>query len=190
MKRFILFLAATFMFAVSSVDAQIISYSQTKITKVKKPREGFLQQSAEVVIGGPADDIDWSAGANYIVGYRFNNSVFLGGGLGVSYEEITTSYYAFSVEPSEFQARLFLNAKFYLSKRRVQPYFDLSVGGVYWESYSSSGEYASPIGLLINPQFGVNYKLNDKFSLYANIGYQVQVPQENSYPVLKLGVTF
>ena len=188
MKRFILFLAATFMFAVSSVDAQIISYSQTKITKVKKPRVGFLQQSAEVVIGGPADDIDWSAGANYIVGYRFNNCVFLGGGLGVSYEEITTSYYGFSVEPSEFQARLFLNAKFYLNKRRVQPYFDLSVGGVYWESYYS--EYVNPIGLLINPQFGVNYKLNDKLSLYANIGYQVNVSLENSYPVLKLGVTF
>lgn len=186
MKRFLVITATILFFAATSAEAQIFSYSLTEIKKEKKPRTGYFQQSAELVLGGLIYDIKLTTGANYIAGYRFNPYIFLGGGLGVSYIDDGTLPYMHTI--GECQARLFANAKFYLTKTRVQPFFDLSVGGIYWDEWNNGSSTTS--GLLFNPQFGINYKLNNKLNLYVNIGCQLHTPHSPIYPVLKLGVTF
>lgn len=123
MKKIILLIATILFFATFTTNAQIISYSQTKITKVKKekkPRAGYFQQSAEMLFGGFSTVFE--TGANYIAGYRFNDRVFLGGGVGFSHTDIDGKEYDHYDCFSLLQARLFLNAKFYLTKTRAQPF--------------------------------------------------------------------
>lgn len=194
MKKIILLIATILFFATFTTNAQIISYSQTKITKVKKekkPRAGYFQQSAEMLFGGSSTVFE--TGANYIAGYRFNDRVFLGGGVGFSHTDIDGKEYDHYDCFSLLQARLFLNAKFYLTKTRAQPFFDLSLGGcAYWDRDDSWSDYEwGQFGLSAHPQFGVNYKLNEKISLYASIGYQLYTAYGGDhYPSLKLGITF
>lgn len=211
MKRIFLIIAAALFLCPAEVDAQVISYSQTKITKIKKEREkkvrekrekkphnGYFQQSADLEIGGFTENVvDFNIGLNYIAGYRFSNLLYLGAGIGVGY---TTGLYQVEsnyCELGDFQARLFVNTKLYFTKTRLQPFLDLSIGGIYLDEYefAQSGndhhtEYYD-FGTMINPQIGANYRLNEKVNLYISFGVQFIQPYNAShYPQLKLGVTF
>ena len=197
MKKFLFSIVALLCLTAFSANAQIISYSQTKITKIKKEKEkekkpGYFQQSVDLEFGGLSENINTAIGANYIAGYRFNDVVFLGGGVGLSMidgysysDPYDACYYG------EVQARLFANSRFYLTTTRLQPFFDISAGITYLEEERHYYEY-NDWGIMLNPQFGVNYKIKEKLSFYINLGFQFMPlhDDETSYPLLKIGVTF
>lgn len=259
MKKFGYILCALMFCVVGVAQAQIITYSQTTITKMKLGAvEPGFQQSVELEggytlgeLGDSGEPID--IGVNYVAGYRFNNTLFIGGGIGVGYYddfyasdcwangwEYEYDYNDYTLPSPDCSASLrygsaheieldnidgmyvqaFANVKVYLSKGRVQPFFDLSVGGLfaterlyynttiydgYCEYYCDNPMHDSKhgsqthvsdydetkLGLMIMPQFGLNFRLRQKLSLYFNVGYKF-LPSINTpgCPLLKVGMAF
>lgn len=165
MKKIVLLLAACLFCSAQIAEAQLIRSSQTVITKTKKekvkkekkvlaPVKAGLQQEFSVEAGA-GGDMDLAYGANYTIGYRFNNTLFIGGGFGLGHGEadniyeyywrdeiftIRKNYHTYRCITEEheylaslksFYAQFFGNVRVYLTKTRVQPYFDLSFGGIY-----------------------------------------------------------
>ena len=162
MKKFLLAVIALLGLAAADVNAQIISYSQTKITKSQK--QGF-QQVAEI-LGGLELEEQPLACIQYIAGYRFNNTVFVGGGIGGGYA----------------QAQIFANAKFYFTSTRVQPTAELSVGGAFGNEEG--------LDALITPHLGINITTSSRLNYHFSIGVQILPIYAAVYPSLKIGVSF
>ena len=227
MKRFLFLAVLMSMFAIGNVSAQVISYSQTKVTKLEKERTPVeLRQfaGAEVI----ACSKDYAAGsmfgAFYEIGAMFNNSIFVGGGFGVG--NIPDSYDYDYIPTKEqcrpygcdwwwsddfvkgFTARVYANAKFYLTKTKLRPYFDLVVGtGTINLTYHNvmladddlsviSNEF-KPWGYVwdfyVDPQVGLAYNIGRSVEcVFVNVGYCVSI-SEQLIPAglqFKLGITF
>lgn len=171
MKRFII-LAAALLCAVTANAQQlktaqgitIETYEPKPEPKPKKtlaPTERGFEQSVEVGVnpGDPYSEI--FASAEYIAGYRFNSYLFLGGGTGL---ELLLNYNSLAM-PIYANARLYL-----LPKSRWQPFISLSLGAIVPIAASGS-EYHRGIQPHINPTVGVNYRINNKYNCYINLGY-------------------
>ena len=222
MKKLIFIAILVSIFAIGNVSAQVISYSQTKVTKLEKERKPVeLRQfaGAEVV----ACSKDYAAGsmfgAFYEIGAMFNNSIFVGGGFGIGnisdnydYGYIPTKeqnryrYQNFFVKG--FTAKVYANAKFYLTKTKLRPYFDLAVGAGPINVMEHYVEFA-PDGLsvirneidpwgycwdfYVDPMVGLAYNINRNVeSVFVNVGYCVSI-SEQSIPAglqFKFGITF
>lgn len=186
MKRILLVIVAALFLIPTTAKAQVISYSLTNIEETninKKERKGYFQQSADIEIGGFTYQIYSRFTANYIAGYRFNDRIFLGGGVGYG----ILHYYNSTYEGYFGELQIFANTKLYLIKnKRWQPIIDFSTGLI-------NSERSEGFWFFINPQIGVNYKINDKTSIYLSFGGQF-LPgyshSESTCPQLKLGVTF
>jgi len=171
MKRFII-LAAALLCAVAA-NAQQLKTAQGITIETYEPKpepkpkktlthtgRGF-EQSVEVGVhlGDPYSEI--FASAEYIAGYRFNNYLFLGGGTGLEWfigEDLAIPIYA--------NARLYL-----LPKSRWQPFVSLSLGALVPLAVGSVFYRYDGTQLHINPTIGVNYRINNKYSCYLNLGY-------------------
>ncbi|MBR5886210.1 MAG: PEGA domain-containing protein [Alistipes sp.] len=128
-------------------------------------------------------------GATYTAGYRFNNYIFLGGGVGCSYyvEEIKI--------PSSYPdikngVTIPIYAKFrsYFTKTRWKPFFDVTLGAdlqIYdlmswhWDYsiesdshgfYVDSGNNISYLSLHFNPAFGISCQINKKLEMFLSAG--------------------
>ena len=193
MKKFLFSIVALLCLTAFSANAQIISYSQTKITKIKREKvkkdkslhpitTGF-QQSVELEFGVDIDRECANLGFNYIAGKRIKDFLFIGGGIGVGYA------------CSNAQARLFVNTKLYIvnKDKRVLPFFDISIGGVYGNYYNDNDDYDEGmlLGVAINPQFGIAIRTATKSCINLSLGAQLQPIHENYYyPQLKIGISF
>ena len=172
--------------AMSITTTTIIKQEKEKPEKEKKEKpekekkeipsksyNGKFQQSVEIEFGALGCI---NLGASYIAGYRFNNAVFVGGGVGFGYIASI--------------ARLFANAKFYLTKTRVKPFFDISVGGAigYRELPYHDDIYYT--GVLLNPQFGINIIATKKIDVDISFGVNYLPIHENVFPQLRAGISF
>ena len=196
MKRFII-LAAVLLCAVAANAQQlktaqgitIETYEPKPEPKPKKPKKtlthtgrGF-EQSVEV---GVSPDLDMDAFLNleYIAGYRFNDYIFTGGGTGLEWYMNGGAL----AMPIYANARIFL-----LPKSRWQPFISLSLGAIV--PIAASGSKYQPH---INPTVGVNYRINNKYSCYINLGYMPRWTYCDSYYgylyynclTIRLGFTF
>lgn len=174
MKRFII-LAAALLCAVAANAQQlktaqgitIETYEPKPEPKPKKPKKTFapiergFEQSVEV---GTAPGLGYGnlfVSAEYIAGYRFNNYLFLGGGTGLEWY----------MSGGALAMPIYANARIYLlPKSRWQPFISLSLG-VLAPIADSDGECYDGTQLHINPTIGVNYRINNKYSCYLNLGY-------------------
>ena len=192
MKRFII-LAAALLCAVAANAQQlktaqgitIESEPEPKPKKTLVPTGRGFEQSVEV--GGHLclEDIsDLFVSAEYIAGYRFNNYLFLGGGTGLEW----------CIYGGDLAIPIYANARLYLlPKSRWQPFVSLSLGAlvplaVGWNyRYNYDGTQ-----LHINPTIGVNYRINNKYSCYLNLGYMPRWLYYYNDPCLtiRLGFTF
>ena len=191
MKK-IIFLAIVSLLAVTATAQQLkTAQGITTITTIEKPKkpkktlapieQGF-EQSVEVSVN-PGDEI--FASAEYIAGYRFNSYLFLGGGTGL---ELLLNYNSLAM-PIYANARLYL-----LPKSRWQPFISLSLGAIVPIANDGSEQH-NGIQPHINPSVGVNYRINNKYSCYINLGYMPRwTIYESSYIfhdlTIRLGFTF
>lgn len=212
MKKLIFIAILVSIFAIGDVSAQVISYSQTKITefeKEKKPVKFQQFAGAELVAIPKKYSPDALVGVFYEAGVLLNKSIFVGGGVGLGYvSNNLVKNLLLSEDNTDFEGvygftgKVYVNAKFYLTKTKLRPYFDLSVGGVYKrgyinKSYSSMG-YAETtiIDLGVNPQFGLNYYIGGNVnSVFMNVGYYNNaLACDYGYGIkgimFKLGITF
>ena len=135
---------------------------------------------------------------NYSIGYRFCNWVSLSIGAGLTYDLVDlrnygdkfSSAYEQQSHPEDIQQILnysnmsvpvFLNAKFYLSRGKVQPMISLS-GGVYLPLPNISVQDM----LLLDAGLGCNFRLSKRSNMYvmASIGTVPAVPAD-VYNVLR-----
>ncbi len=158
-------------------SAQLITTSQTTTTTktVKKTRKvldpvarGF-EHSVEFTNRMLGDDAYYIGGLDYILGYRFGNYLFLGGGLGLN----------FPGNDCFIGIPVYLHGRTYFTKTRCQPYFSLSTGVVLTEYFS----------FFINPMAGVNYRISNTVGIYLAMGYNFDTHQANQFEI-SLGCTF
>lgn len=114
---------------------------------------------ASVIVG--CTDLEGS----YTAGYRFNNSVFLGGGAGYNYCE--------DCEMSS--VNVFAHAVFYLSNRRVSPMIGLKGGIIRSLTDSIQGDNIFP---LIDIKPGVKIHFNSGKEMYVCLTFG---PRPNVY---------
>lgn len=197
MKRFLFLAVLMSMFAIGNVSAQVISYSQTKVTKLEKERKPVeLRQFAGLDFGVYTTsevNADLMMGAFYEAGVMLNRSIFVGGGLGVGniFNDQTQGYY----EPFGFNAKLYANAKVYITKTKLSTYIDLSVGGQGNKEteYKLSGEDSTFfIDMFVDPQLGLNYHIGRGIKdVFVNVGYGVNCFRGSfAGVVFKVGISF
>ena len=156
--------------------------------QLKEPQKGF-QQSVELSLFNYTKKQGFilPSGIDYIAGYRFNDYVYLGGGAGVGLFMMPIlpkfEYHNLYMDGADVNVDISLHANFrvYLTKTRVQPFIDLSIGGKFpipskrelgfeFYNYNGSIEY-SIAGVLLQSGFGVNYRINKKVGVYAKLNY-------------------
>ena len=144
------------------------------------------EKSIELNGGIPIDNNSkFSLGITMINGYRFNDFIFLGAGVG--YEYFNALYYSsyeyigngnsdrYKSYYGKSMLRIFGRIKANLTKTNISPYFAGDIG--YCLDFNAN-EYATTSGLMFEPQFGIDFKLPQNIGLYFAVGYR---GQQNSY---------
>ena len=152
------------------------------------------------------------AGINYIGGYRFNNYLFVGAGVGAEFP--FGRYILFDhvslTRGTTFPVFAHVRANFL--NRRCSPFFALSAGARFMIPQEISISMNPDvyykynyISAFVNPQLGVNFRVTPKTSIYLSVGVNGYTEEElsaiNYYQVLckpryflgfdlHLGVTF
>ena len=178
MKR-ILLMCATLLIA-NCTMAQIITMrsitTKLKIEEIFERPKGYDQY---VNLAYNTNQVSGVFGVNYIGGYRFNSTFFLGLGTGVDFtlldrRDCSDGGYA---KPTMVNIPVYLNFRTNLSKRIWSPYISLSVGARISPATRTDetlGYTYNQSGVLGNLSVGVERKLKDKSSLYFGIGYQLE----------------
>lgn len=221
MKRLIqIILCITFLIptaAIVSADDKVqggMTIHTTKIVKEKKEKKtidqitpGYqniitLKYMYDIFSERKTEDFPGAFCLDYIYGYRFNNTFFLGAGIGIKYEVDLRPYGDFYSESDymnedfclgrEVTIPIFLHARAYLSKKRFQPFFAISAGAYIAlkncdvRFYAPNYEYGAFKGytciyeddyntssLFIEPAFGVDYRLSSKHSISMMVGVDI-----------------
>lgn len=138
-----------------------------------KPVQPGFESSVE--FSGSFGDF-YKGSAMYFGGYRFNNSFFLGGGIGLEF--IGDYDYSQFLDYNVTSVPILLHARYYLTSTRFQPFFALSTGvRVSGDRDGYSKSYGHPYGtcgFIISPAFGCNARITDNISLYLKIAYDGQ----------------
>ena len=127
-----------------------------------------------------------SAGVNYIAGYRFNNQLYLGGGVGITlnshsgpYDLRTYDGYRHtpggSLNTCFVSVPLFAYFRANFINRRLSPFFALSAGGNLTAKQTIRLNFAdvktSVNRAFLNPQVGVNFRAATNYSVYLAVGF-------------------
>lgn len=217
-----LLLAALFIIGLSSVASaqQKHGYSQTTyITEKKAPKklapvEPGYQSTVTISSSFWFGEGQGNAlFVEYIGGYRFNNTLFLGAGIGLGSSldhprlgekshvmdngnsRCNTSLYA-----TGFAYRLYVNGRCYLSKTRLQPFLGAAIGFERYKTYDGLSYYDSgcqdryyhkdghKAGFYAMPEVGLNYRISSRTSAFLSIGYGATICASGLQ--VKLGATF
>lgn len=152
---------------------------------VKRQENISKWQQAKLRGYGSIVDVSWgidsyslmmSGGLHYIGGYHFNNCIYLGAGTGINLSQ------TYSRQPNEnalssnaWDVPLFAHLRTNFINRRCSPFFAISAG----YQFSTKRELPMPFeqsvkyktsGVFVNPQLGVNIRLNPKHAIYVAAG--------------------
>lgn len=199
MKRIILIFAAI-TFTLSAAEAQDDTrYSQgvftetTTITRTKVEKIKNEHNITENIRGfkknielGLQYGSDISTECHCILGYRFNNLLFLGGGTGII-------YFAAASTAEDIAIPIYINSKLYLTKSILKPYISLSIG----TKFSNGGVQG---GYYVSPSIGIDRAIRDNLNWYLSVCADFQNQREYSFeqPIstdrfhvgLRTGLTF
>lgn len=118
---------------------------------------------------------------SYIGGYRFNNHIFLGLGVGATMsldDDVKLLKEEGAALPrGKFNFPAYIHFRYNILNRRCTPFFAVSAGGYYALQRSIQLELREypygGFGLLANPQIGVSYRLTPKSSINFAIGFNL-----------------
>lgn len=119
-----------------------------ELPSLKPITRGF---ESNITLGVNTDIDDVFCTLEYIGGYRFNNLLFVGLGVGAHIED--EDYYSIPI---------FAHARTYFSKTRWQPFIALSTGVEIMEWNEAS--------LYFEPAVGVNYRATSGFGINMQLG--------------------
>ncbi len=180
-----------------------------------KHQSGFTSM-IDVSYRLPFNALSGNIGANYIAGYRINNTLLVGAGVGINYflnsqpsQLSIDTPCGVTLTPSAITIPIFAYFRANFMNAQFSPFFALAAGyelgskqtlnlDLYSVEYNTGGFFA-------NPQIGINYRTTLKTSLYLAIGFQAYtmpycvehtgynatIKQELAYGVdIHLGFTF
>lgn len=202
MKK-IIFIIMTVLFSIT-VSAQRgiprtgdVSVSSTIITKTKTKRlfgkyDAKVGYQHNLELNCTVPDGISSVGMDYIGGWRFNNWLFIGGGIGIRSElrradpyikkHIGGTYtasekngddyhidlrerldiYRTSGTLNSYAIPLYVNVRTYLSRTLATPYLSLSAGGRF---------ASKDIGTYLDLSGGVDIRINDRYHIFLSLGF-------------------
>lgn len=134
--------------------------------KVKFTR--YAEASALAGVGHYYND---AFGMGVSPGAMFNNRLYLGFGTGVYYTLLMDNYYVNAndfTNTEEIILPLYLNTKFYFTKKKFSPFINLS-GGIN-TAFSSDISYTQPFG---EAGIGFNYQQKKNLGVYLIAGWNV-----------------
>lgn len=150
-----------------------------------KAQQKGLETSVEFNAGvGLDENIKYTFGINAIAGYRFNDLIFAGAGIGYSY--LNGLYYTSYGNSSSYESydvrsnlNVFARAKINMSKAKISPFVQLDLGGTFGIA-SNSVKMAN--GLMYEPGFGCDFKLKEQDNkVYVMLGYKGMKYQYTSF---------
>ena len=178
MKKILL----TLLFAATACGsyAQLVQSSSLIVTKQKLPAvaRGYQQSvdagyNAMLSIAG--NDL---FSLNYIGGYRFGDTFFLGAGTGLDFKLNNPAFDRGNGYPMKLNAvniPLYAHLRVYFLKERITPFFALSFGGRLSTKRTFELELGevkyNTCGLILNPQVGVNVRTSAKGNVYLAVGF-------------------
>ena len=125
-------------------------------------------------------NVDNYVGVNYIGGYRFNNHIYAGIGLGVSMamnsrkELILAAGETSPLPQGKLLVPIYLYARANILNKRCTPIVALAVGGnISTKQSIGMGAVAHKYktsSLMAEPQIGVNYLVNKDLAIYFTVG--------------------
>ncbi len=178
MKRIILIFAAiTFSLSVAEaqddtrysqgVFTETTTINRTKVEKIKNKHNitGNIRGFKKNIELGLQYGSDISTECHCILGYRFNNLLFLGGGTGII-------YFAAASTAESFAVPIYINSKLYLTKSKLKPYISLSIGTKF------SNEVQG--GYYVSPSIGIDKAIRDNLNWYLSVCADFQNQREYS----------
>ncbi len=178
MKKLLL----TLLFAATAFGshAQLVQSSSLIVTKQKLPAvaRGYQQSveaSYDTQLSIAGNDF---FNLNYIGGFRFDNTFFLGAGTGLNFRLNNPAFERSDGYPMRLNALnipLYVHFRAYFLKERITPFFALSLGGRLstkrtFELDSGEVKY-NTCGLIFNPQIGANLRTSARDNVYIAIGF-------------------
>ena len=124
---------------------------------------------------GVGDYSNNTFGVNIINGYRFNDYLFTGVGIGLGYSNalngvdikngITNEY-----RTDAYLVPLFANVKANLTTGKTSPFFQLNLGYTF-----DLNQYLKDApGFMLEPAFGVDFNIDNKKTFYILAGFNLQ----------------
>ena len=167
---------------------------EPKPVKIFEPVKRRFEMSAEIAtaIEYWQTDKPWgratlsyvSITPSFILGYRFNQILYIGGGIGFSKMvgmhsvfHVLDPYKSINLTIPNFNVNIFATARTYFTKKltekRVSPFAALSLGG----------HFSNNSGLLINPQIGISIRTSKhkNNSIYLALGFNGQTLKYETY---------
>lgn len=172
----------------------VLAFLNVIVNAQTKGYEKSIELGYQMELGQPSsgllkinNDIDGFS-AIFMNGYRFNESFFIGGGLGFEYS--AWQEFEFSeTRPTDFATYsipILLRGKFNIIKGKVSPYILLDAGynlfiiGSVWK-FEDNGRSYKRSGMFVNPALGVDFKVSSKQTLFFHCGYNIQFQSVNEY---------
>lgn len=174
-----IFFTAIFVVLAVSASAQLIQSSALITTKRKLPEiKAGYEQSVDLSYSQLLSYKHSSISATYIGGYRFDHRFFLGAGTGFNLA-VARNKELLGKEATQISnllnIPLYAHFRAYFLNKRCTPFAAVSLGALlstprYANLELGKAKYGT-CGLLFNPQVGVNYRMNEKSSIYLAIGF-------------------
>lgn len=148
----------------------------TLITGSAFAQKGY-EKTVELGAGiGVGEYSNTSFGASMINGYRFNEYFYLGLGVGFGYSNalngVDIDKYGYTTEyrTDAYLIPIYASIKANFTKSNISPFFRFNIGYTF-----DANQYIKDApGLMIEPSIGVDFKINDKNTIYTALGFNLQ----------------
>jgi hypothetical protein len=137
----------------------------------QKGYEKSIEAGASIGVG---DYSNKTFGISMINGYRFNNYLFAGVGVGIGYSNalngVNIKYGTTEYRTDAYLIPVFANIKANLTTGKVSPFFRLNIG----YTFDANQYLRDAPGFMIEPAFGVDFNLDRKKAIYVLAGFNLQ----------------
>lgn len=153
----------------------IVSVLMISVNAFAQKQQGYEKTIEGFATIGMGEVSNTSFGIAMINGYRLNEQIFIGLGVGIGYANEVWSVekvdnYTNVKKGESYPVPIFINGKYSLSTSKIAPYVSANVGYTL-----DINEYIKDApGLMIEPAFGFDFNLNDTQFAYVQLGLNIQ----------------
>lgn len=137
----------------------------------QKGYQKSIEAGASIGVGDYSNN---TFGIAMINGYRFNNYLFAGVGVGFGYSNalngVNIKYGTTEYRTDAYLIPVFANIKANLTTGKVSPFFQLNIG----YTFDVNQYLRDAPGFMIEPAFGVDFNLDTKKAIYVLAGFNLQ----------------